>query len=686
MLVTERFKLNENTKNTIKSMKPEFGYNGFGAVIFYRSYSRDLDNGEKETWNDVVIRVIEGVFSIRKDWYVKSNLRWDENYWQVYAYDMAVSMFNMEWLPPGRGLWAMGTDYIYERGSMALNNCGFKIIGDDIGACCAWIMDALMCGVGVGFYPKRNDHINIFRRSPVAYTHVIEDSREGWVESVKALIDAYTIDDSDYPEFDYSLIRERGARIKGFGGISSGPEPLIKLHKQIEELFLNYENDSLRLKTDIANLIGVAVVSGNIRRSAELSAAPISDPTFIDLKNYDLYPERAAHGWMSNNSVYLESDDDFLRLDEIANRVKRNGEPGLINLRTLPLGRLDGKTYILDKAKGFNPCGEQPLEDGECCCLVETAPTRGGSFLRSCEYATVYASTVTLLRTHSQLTNSVMLRNRRIGVSIIDVSGWNHKIGTTALISNLRRGYEVVRETNNWLNDEAGIPRAIRVTTIKPGGSVPKMIGRTGGFSWPTFKETLMRVRIDKGASICKILDDAGVPKEQEIYEQNTWVYEFPVEQGPASPATEISLWQQAAMVALLQRHWSDNAVSNTLYFKPKRQLVKIDSPEPIVNLNHTSEANGDGTYSVYKINFNHEEDDIEQVLATFISQVKSVSLLPHTADGVYKQTPQSGISKQEYDRRVAALKDFDWSQIRADYETVQDKYCQGDRCELPGR
>ena len=72
-------------------------------------------------------------------------------------------MFKMEWLPPGRGLWAMGSDYVYERGAMALYNCAYTDIGDDIGDSVSWAMDSLMNGVGVGFGPIRNDRLRTYQ-------------------------------------------------------------------------------------------------------------------------------------------------------------------------------------------------------------------------------------------------------------------------------------------------------------------------------------------------------------------------------------------------------------------------------------------------------------------------------------------------------------------------------------------
>ncbi len=122
----------------------------------------------------------------------------------------------------------------------------------------------------------------------------------------------------------------------------------------------------MRLKTDVANWIGCCVVAGNVRRSAELACAPITDQTFLELKNYELHPERKGHGWMSNNSVILESDSDFELIGEIAKRVVKRGEPGYINMQNLPYGRIGRKDKLRkDKASLFNPCGEIPLEHRE---------------------------------------------------------------------------------------------------------------------------------------------------------------------------------------------------------------------------------------------------------------------------------------------------------------------------------
>lgn len=712
--VKERFALDPMTVDYIHSLIPKFGYNGFGEVIFYRTYSRTKIDGSQETWNDVVCRVTGGTYSIRKDFYLKNHIPWDEAYWQGHAYGFAKSMFEMKWLPPGRGLWAMGSDFVYERGAMALYNCAFTELGngenfaDDV----CWIMDTLMHGVGVGFSPLRD---KLFMKFPIrSGTFVIPDSREGWIEAVKKVLLAYLCDRS-LPDFVFDLVRPAGSPIRGFGGISSGPEPLRILLKQLSEqceAFLN-GTDVVEFKTNVANLVGCCVVAGNVRRSAEISCGSIHDQVFMNLKDYRKNPHREAFGWMSNNSVLLDHTEDFDKLGEIAERVIHNGEPGVINRKNLKFGRIGKSENRIDYAIGFNPCGEIPLEHREVCNLSETLPTMcvdADDWYKACEYATFYSSTVSLLPTHQPSTNRVVARNRRIGVGIIDFSGWKYKAGVHQVTKWLRNGYDVVCESNRQLNAEAGVPEAIRKTTIKPGGTTPKLAGRTSGCGHPTFHYTLRRVRVAQNAPIHSLLVEAGIPYEKDFYSANTDCFEFPILQGPAKPATEVSLWEQAMSVVLLQREWSDNAVSNTLYFRPMWRLTEIlesgrelldrtiGSTNVDVLLGRNQKiyiipghlkaiyALHDGKVvntKVYDFDPAHEENDIEPVLSSIIPLVKSVSLLPHTDLGAYKQMVEEGITQEEYTRRLASIKTIDWSKFSGS-DGLDERYCTGDVCEAP--
>lgn len=329
MFVKHRFKLWEATKDYLLSLTPKFGYNGYGEFIFYRTYSRIKEDGKQENWADCIIRVTEGVFSIRKNWYLKTGVEWDEDSWQEYARGFAEYMFNMYWLPPGRGLWAMGSDFVYERGSMALYNCAYTDITDNFSDDFAWMMDSLMHGVGVGFGPDRNDNMELYTPRG-SYDFIIPDTREGWVDSQRALLYSYQVPGQKKPRFIYDKVRPAGLPIKGFGGVSSGPEPLMYLHQETEKSCQMFrqtkEYDSVRFKADIGNKEGCCVVAGNVRRSAELLKGSVRDKIFLDLKNYEKYPEREEYGWMSNNAAVLEHDEDFLCLGEVARRVIERGK------------------------------------------------------------------------------------------------------------------------------------------------------------------------------------------------------------------------------------------------------------------------------------------------------------------------------------------------------------------------
>ncbi|GAH45598.1 unnamed protein product, partial [marine sediment metagenome] len=120
MFINTKFSLSDKTKAALHKLKPQFGFNGFGEAVYYRTYSRKKANGQQESWADTVIRVIQGIMEIRKQHYINNHLEWDDDHWQKYASEMAISMFKMEWLPPGRGLQFCGTDNVRQRGSAFL--------------------------------------------------------------------------------------------------------------------------------------------------------------------------------------------------------------------------------------------------------------------------------------------------------------------------------------------------------------------------------------------------------------------------------------------------------------------------------------------------------------------------------------------------------------------------------------
>lgn len=688
--VEQRFELDSKIKEEIRSLTPKFGFNGLGEVVFRRTYSRD-----NESWHDVVIRVVQGTLSIRKEHYFRNSLYWQDRDWQLFARDMAISMFEMEWLPPGRGLWMMGTEFVYTKGAMALNNCAAVDTHPDLVLAAEWTMDGLMNGVGVGFSTYWRGEASIPDKDDYE-TYVIPDSREGWVESLIRLMRSYVYSPrygkGKYTKFDYSKIRPAGQPIKGFGGKASGPEPLKKLHKRVEsyleafckrrlqttsttwkefkdekggsewkevEVEVDKEYNHTRLVADIFNAIGACVVAGNVRRSAEISLGNVEDTTFINLKNYTENPERSEIGWMSNNSVVLEPGcnyEDFSYIPEMARRIQDNGEPGMVNLVNIQKFGRYGKE-MKDHAYLTNPCGEIPLCSYELCNLSETFPPRcknADRFLEAVKFATFYSSTVSLLPTHRPETNSVVAKNRRIGVSVSGIAQWASgevdpewgNMNYTKMTKVLRDGYKLVRLENERLAREAGIPKSVRVTTVKPSGSISLLAGVTPGMHYPVDRYVIRRTRIGTTSPLVEPLKKAGIPWEKDNYSDNTLVFEFVVDHGNVRPCEKVSPWEQFSLAAMMQKCWSDNSVSATIYFDKEK-----------------------------------DKNDVEKMLAMYIPILKSVSMLPHSGHG-YSQAPYEPINEDVYKEKLKGYTKPNFDMVKGNMP-MGSKYCSNDTCDF---
>ena len=356
---------------------------GLSEFVFARTYSRNLPDGTPESWDDCVVRVIGGLV------YMWDKFGVNDPQIRELLPEIRARMHNLRFLPPGRGLWAMGTRITNEKGLYAaLNNCSFistKDIEVEKSQPFAFLMDMLMLGVGVGFDVAGADILKLHARTgapanpanpsdlaklrglseatdkfadivdvPAKYElYVVNDSREGWVESLRVLLDSFFEPSRAPVLFDYSHIRPRGCDLKIFGGKSSGPEPLAELHAKIALLLMESNTLSLRLITDIMNLIGKCVIAGNVRRSAEIALGPANEE-FLNLKNYNVNPERLGWGWCSNNTIIAQVGDDY---SKVAERIRENGEPGIFWLDTAREHSRMGERDMRDiKACGTNPC------------------------------------------------------------------------------------------------------------------------------------------------------------------------------------------------------------------------------------------------------------------------------------------------------------------------------------------
>jgi ribonucleoside-triphosphate reductase (thioredoxin) len=661
------FRLKDEFLDSYKERSPGFGFpmgagNTLGEHTWVTKYARTKPDGTRERFWEGLRRVIEGMYSIQKDHAAQYRLPWDEQMAHRSAEEAYDRAFAGKWSAPGRGLWMMGTEFVNGRkDSSALQNCAFISTGnlDDIpdpALPFTRLMDMLMLGIGVGFDTRGAGKL-VLHDPAGRFPHVISDSREGWCESLGALLRAF-LRGSRLPCFDYSRVRPAGSVIRGFGGTASGPGPLRRLHEQVTGILSGRAGQVLSSTdiTDIMNLAGKCVVAGNVRRSAEIGLGDPGDEDFLALKDWNVNPVRMGpDGWghLSNNSVIARTGEDYSGL---ASRIALNGEPGLFWLDVAQdYGRLadpcDKKEY---RTRGINPCGEQPLEHMELCTLVETFPSNHenmSDYLRTLKFAYLYGKTVTLLMTRWPETNEVMIRNRRIGTGMTGVACFAETHGWAELKRWQDAGYHEIRRWDRIYSEWLGVRESIRVTTVKPSGTVSLMYGVPPGPHWVRERGFYVRtVRDMTGSPFAKAMAAAGYPVEPSVADpETTVVISLPVEGPDIRPEREVSIWEKVSLAAQCQRWWSDNAVSVTVTFRED------------------------------------EAGEIPAVLRAFDGQLKSVSFLP-MAEGTYQQAPYQKVSREAWEEMRSKIRPIDWTALYDGGllpEPEGELYCSADACEV---
>jgi len=647
-----RFKLSDTFIEQYKDREVPWG--PLGYVTFKRTYARRLSEFEEgatgsEEWYQTCRRVIEGMFEMQKQHVYHLGLEWNDGKAQRTAKDAYDRLFNLKWTPPGRGLWMMGTKFVNERTAAGLFNCAFRStreLNTKGGYLFAWMMDALMLGIGVGFDTLGANSITIQKPDYTNETYQIEDSREGWVNSVKILLNGYFFG-SKVPEFDYSAIRPAGAPIAGFGGTSSGYGPLKELHDELTALYSQRVGQPITSVdiVDTENLIGRCVVAGNVRRSAALALGSHDDFDYLQMKNDQ--EKLGHHRWGSNNSFHAIVGQDYSWHSE---QSQKNGEPGYIwldNARTR--GRFADPPRDDDKnVMGFNPCVEQQLEDAELCCLVETFPAKHENYedyLATLKIAYLYGKTVTLANTHWPETNAKMLKNRRIGLSQSGVIQSFNKFGRRAMLEWSDRAYGYVRELDKLYSDWLCIPQSVRMTSIKPSGTVSLLNGSTPGIHYPEDEYYIRRIRFAADSDMLPALEAAGYKIEPDHYSPNTMCVEFPVHELHFKKGKrDISMWEQLEIAAQYQQYWADNSVSVTITFKPD------------------------------------EAKDIKTALEMYETRLKAVSFLRYEETG-YVQAPYEPITKEQYEQMNKNITPV--QRFNTDEGGAGTKFCDGDSCTI---
>lgn len=561
-----------------KNRKVNWGEIGY--ITFKRTYARRIveDNplSKTEEFNQVIEREIR---ACKKQLNIDFTPEEEKFYFE--------SRMDLKWSVAGRFMWQLGTKTIDKLGLPSLQNCAGVVVDSPIRPF-TWAFDMLMLGSGVGYniqreyvyqLPKVKNKIKIERVDNASADFIIPDTREGWVKFLGKVLKAHFYSGEGFT-YSTQLIRSKGAPIKGFGGLASGPEELCWGIAEINKILNNRSNKKVRPIDclDIMNIIGYIVVSGNVRRSAQIAVGDCDDLEYLKAKRWDL---GSIPNWraMSNNSVACDNIKD---LPNEFWETYNQGEPyGLINLR---LARLIGRTgetqYPDPNVVIFNPCAEQSLDNYETCCLSELYLPNITSYeellkILSITYRVNKHSLA--LKCSLKETENIVHQNMRMGIGVTGILQASEEQR-----SWLKEAYVWLRNYDKEYSKNKGFPRSIKLTTVKPSGTLSLLAGVTPGVHPnPAGPYYIRRIRIASNSPLIDVCKKHGyfiepVKGFDGKEDSSTMVVEFPCKLPEETPVAANYSWkEQLEMVRRMQAEWSDNSVSCTVYYK-KEDLPEI--------------------------------------------------------------------------------------------------------------
>lgn len=629
--------ISEEFLNKYKNKQPNWGFNGLGYIIYKRTYSRPKGNVTEE-WYETVARCINGAQEIGAD-YTKEEAE------RLYDY-----IFNLKCSFAGRMLWMLGTDYIKKWGGNALCNCFFTTITTYEDFC--FLFENLMMGGGVGYsirredvheLPKIKEGVKIEHILAKDTTFIVPDSREGWVYLLRRVLKSYF---ETGKSFTYStiLIRGYGEKIHGLGGTASGPQILIEGIENICKICELREGKKLRSidVLDICNIVASIVISGNLRRSASIALGDPDDYLFLRAKRWDL---GNIPNWrnLSNNTIYA---DDYTHIhNDVWEGFQGNGEPyGFFNL---PLAQKYGRLGEIrkDNVLGLNPCGEVTLPSGGVCCLSELFLNNISSKRELIDCAKLLYKTqkaVCNLTYIHEKTNKVTHRDFRIGISVTGICQSFDKLEW------LNDTYKEVREFDEIWSKKKGYPESIKISTVKPSGSISLLSNSTPGIHPAYARYYIRRVQMSSNDPLIEQCKNLGykveyVKKFDGSQDFKTMIIEFPCFAGEDTIlAKDMSAIKQLELIKQMQTVWADNSVSATVYYY-KEELLDIK----------------------------------KWLKENYSNNIKAVSFLLHQEHG-FEQAPYQELSKEVYEDMMSKVKSLTSLIINNSEEITVDECSKG--------
>jgi len=641
----------EKVRQLVADSKKYFR-NKLGEFIYFRTYSRWMDEeGRRETWIETVDRYMS---------FMKENLR-DRLTENEYT-EIREGILRQEVMPSMRLLWSAGN--AARKNHVTAYNCSF--IAPNRFEDFAEIMFLSMCGTGVGFSVE-NQHIQQLpivkiQTGKILATHLIEDSKEGWADSLT--IGLKTWFSGKDIKFDYSALRSTGSRLKTMGGRSSGPEPLRALLDFTRAKILARQGK--RLSTldvhDICCKVGEVVVMGGVRRTALISLSDFDDEEMRHAKDGMFYINNPQRSMANNSAVYTEKPSATNFLDEWLSLAKSGtGERGIFNRGGLEY-QMPQRRWKKSKAQiqktGTNPCGEIVLRNKEFCNLTEVVARSEDTpetLLRKAKLATILGTYQSMLTDFPYISKDWQTNcneERLLGVSITGF--WD-----CAVLQNgemLRKMREMTIETNKHYAKRFGIPVSMSITCNKPSGTVSQLVDSSSGIHPRHAPYYIRRVRIAATDPLFHMLREQKFPNQPEVgqMEDNatTFVIDFPVKAPPSKIfRNDLSAIEQLEYWKMVKENYTEHNPSVT---------VSVGDNEWVETANWL---------------YNNWE------------MIGGLSFLPRS-EHVYKLAPYEEVDNEKYNEVLMKTPDIDFSRIVAyekedETQGAKELACVGGTCEI---
>jgi len=623
--------------------------NDLAEFVYMRTYSRWTDEKDRrETWEETVDRVVTFFKKVSKNKLKKSD------YEAIHQ-----NIHGMHVMPSMRLMWTAGKPA--ELNNVAIYNCSTVPI--DTLHSFAEVYFLLMSGCGVGIDVSRR-YIEklpkVKKLNGETKTIVFEDSKEGWalgtLECCQAMWDGYAI------EWDLSKLRPQGARLKTFGGRSSGPGPLDEtLHfiKHMAEAHRDRRLSSLNA-FDIVTKIAASVVVGGVRRSSIITLSDLYDVGMRDAKQGQFWHTNSHRAMSNNSAIYDEkpSSVEFMK-EWLALAQSGTGERGIFNRSSI--NNLIPKRRRKRNDWTTNPCGEIILRPRGFCNLSEVV-VRADDTLETLMEKIRIATMIGTIQ--SSMTDFTLLNDlhgdwkknaeeeRLLGVSLTGQMD-NPDILTPENLQSLR-DYSI--GVNVEIAERLKINRSVSITTTKPSGTASILVNSASGFH-PRFAEYyIRRVRISATDPLYKMMKEQNVTFYPEVGQPEetalTWVVEFPVKAPEGSILVkDVTAIEQLKQWLKIKHNYTEHTVSATIY------------------------VNADEWFKIG--NFVYENFD----------DIVGVSFLPKN-DHIYQLAPYEEIDEATYNSMAKVFPKIDYSQLSR-FETedqttgAQTVACSGDSCEI---